>query len=99
MIGPALIAQAPSDPTGGLLSYGVLGLLVVAFLVGQIVPGYLYKRVETENDRLRRIIDDKVYPTIEGSTSVTREAQETMREVIRVLAEMEDRPRPRRRAE
>ncbi len=87
------------DPTGGLLSYGVLGLLVVAFLVGQIVPGYLYKRVEAENDRLRQLVDDKVYPTIEASTNVTQEAQKTMREVIRALAEMEDRPRPRRRAE
>ncbi len=88
-----------ADPTGGLLSYGVLGLLVVAFLVGQIVPGYLYKRVEAENDRLRKLVDDKVYPTIESSTNVTREAQETMREVIRALAEIENRPSPRRRAE
>ncbi len=94
--------SVPGDPTGGLLSYGVLGLLVIAFLTGQIVPGILYKRTEKENDRLRALIDEKVYPMVEASTSASREAQVTMREVIKALAETEDRdprPRPRRRVE
>ncbi len=94
-------AQA-ADPTGGLLSYGVLGIVAVALITGVLVPGYLYKRAEAENDRLRKLVDEKVYPTIEAATSATREAQETMRDVVHVLAETQgrdSRPRPRRRAE
>ncbi len=95
------LAEA-ADPTGGLLSYGVLGIVVVALITGLLVPGYLYKRAEAENDRLRKLVDEKVYPTIEAATNATRAAQETMREVIHVLAEAEgrdSRPRTRRRAE
>lgn len=98
------------DPTGGLLSYGVLGIVVTALITGILVPGYLYKRTEGENDRLRKLIDDKVYPAIEASAQATRESaiamresQETMREVIQVLADANAmngtpvRPRPRKR--
>lgn len=65
---------AAVDPLGGLLSYGVLGVVVVCLITGLLVPGYLYKRTEGENDRLRRLIDDKVYPAVEASTNATREA-------------------------
>lgn len=113
LLAMALIAQnstpSPSgvDPTGGLLSYGVLGIVVVALITGLLVPGYLYKKTDAENDRLRKLIDDKVYPAIEASTQATREAQETMREAIGVLAQYQalvqrvideaDRPPPRKR--
>ncbi len=94
MLGLALavyMAQTPVppssiDPTGGLLSYGVLGIVVVALLTGLMVPGYLYRKAEAENDRLRKLIDEKVYPAIENSAAALRESQETMREVVKVLA-------------
>jgi hypothetical protein len=85
-----------ADPTGGFLSYGVLGIVVVALMTGLLVPGYLYKKTEAENDRLRRLIDEKVYPTIEASTQSTKDAAETMRTVIQVLAsDRPPAPRPR----
>ena len=74
----APVNTVPMDPTGGLLSYGVLGILVTLLLTGIIVPGYLYKRTEAENDRLRKLIDDKVYPAIESSTRATEKAVEVM---------------------
>lgn len=74
------------DPTGGLLSYGVLGIVVVCLITGLLVPGYLYKKTEAENDRLRKLIDEKVYPAVEGSTNASREATETMRDVVNTLA-------------
>jgi hypothetical protein len=85
-----------ADPTGGFLSYGVLGIVVVALMTGLLVPGYLYKKTEAENDRLRKLIDEKVYPTIEASTQSTKDAAETMRTVIQVLATERPAPPPRR---
>jgi hypothetical protein len=95
------------DPTGGLLSYGVLGIVVVALITGLLVPGYLYKKTEAENDRLRKM-SEQIYTALAESTAVTREAQQTMREVVTVLAQYEvrqqaardredDRPAPRPR--
>lgn len=62
-------------------SYGVLGLTVVGFLTGKLVPGWLYKRSEDENKRLRDLIDNKVYPLIESNTRVTEKAVEVMRDI------------------
>lgn len=76
-----ILADAVSDPTGGLLSYGVLGIVVVALMTGLLVPGYLYKKVEAENDRLRKLIDDKVYPIVEQSTRTQEQAIEIMKDI------------------
>jgi hypothetical protein len=89
--------MAVPDPTGGLLSYGVLGILVVLLLTGQLVPGWLYKRSEAENDRLRKVIDDKVYPTIDASTEATRKAVQLADDLLRADADRARRP-PRRGA-
>lgn len=77
----ALYAAADSavDPTGGLLSYGVLGIVVVCLITGLLVPGYLYKRTEAENDRLRKLIEDKVIPLVERNSEVTGQAIEYMK--------------------
>lgn len=92
-ISPQVYALAASDPTstnpnaqlsGALVqytSYGVLGLTVLGFLTGKLVPGWLYKRSEAENERLRRLIDDKVYPLVENNTRVTERAIEVMRDM------------------
>lgn len=74
--------EAVPDPTGGLLSYGVLGILVVLLLTGTLVPGWLYKRSEAENDRLRKLIDDKVYPLVEASTKTQEQANTVMQELL-----------------
>lgn len=93
-----ILAQATpggSDPTGGLLSYGVLGIVVVLLLSGLLVPGWLYKRSEAENDRLRKLIDEKVYPAVEASTRTQEKANEVMGEI---LSSAMQKPAPRSRS-
>lgn len=80
-----LAGAAPVDPTGGLLSYGVLGIVVVCLITGVLVPGYLYKRSEAENDRLRKLIDDKVYPTVQQATDAIKESSAASQELLRNL--------------
>lgn len=52
-IGPADWAQA-----------GVLGLVVVGFITGQIVPGWLFKNERAERERLSKVSEDKVLPAL-----------------------------------
>jgi len=79
----AILAQGTGD-TGGsgpdwadLAQYGVLGLVVLAFIFGKIVPGYIYERrvaeyeaEKAENRRLEDSIKEKVIPTLLQATDV-----------------------------
>jgi hypothetical protein len=92
----ALSAAAVVTPDGGAglssyISYGPLGLMVLGFLTGQLVPGRTAKRIEDENDRLRAMVEDKLLPLVEKNTAVTTEA-------IRVLGELQEERRVRRRS-
>lgn len=87
---------ASSDPLGNLLSYGPLGVMVVLLVTGILVPKPTHDRVVKENDRLRELIDNKVYPAIENSASAVRESSETLKEALRALPDTD--PVPRRRA-
>lgn len=69
----------------GLLVYGPLGIMVAGFMFGYIVPGPTHKRVVDENDRLRLLIDEKVWPTINDATAAMRDSTDTVREVVRML--------------
>lgn len=90
------VPGAASDPTGGLLSYGVLGIVVVLLLSGLLVPGWLYKRSEAENDRLRKLIDEKVYPAVEASTRTQEKANDVMGDIL--TQAMQQKPPPRSRS-
>lgn len=95
-----LAQSAPAtggDPTGGLLSYGVLGIVVVLLLSGLLVPGWLYKRSEAENDRLRKLIDEKVYPAVEASTRTQEKANDVMSDIL-TQAMQQQKPPPRSRS-
>ncbi len=72
---------ASGDALSALTSYGPLGVFVIGILTKQIVPGWLYTRTENENDRLRTLIDDKVYPALESSTRATEKAAEVMHDI------------------
>lgn len=79
---PALIAAEATGSGGGadwtgLAQYGVLGLVVLGFIFGKIVPGYLYERrvqeveaLKAEVGRLRDTIEEKVIPALIRSTDV-----------------------------
>lgn len=99
----ALLSQAAGGggTTGpdwaNLAQYGVLGLVVLAFIFGKIVPGYIYERrsaeyeaEKAENRRLEDSIKEKVIPLLVQATDV-------LAQVLALLNRMDDRPPPRRR--
>lgn len=99
----ALLAQAAegggSTDTDwiGLAQYGVLGLVVLGFIVGKIVPGYIYERrvaehaaEKEENRRLEGTIKDRVIPALVQSSDV-------LTRVMAYLDRLDERPPPRRR--
>lgn len=89
------VAAVAADTTtidlgSGLLTYGPLGIMVAGFMFGQIIPGPTHKRIIEENDRLRTLIDDKVWPTINDATSAMKDSTDTIREVVRLLPPRDD---------
>src|SRR4051794_40770384 len=92
-----LLAADSSQPNWtDLAQYGVLGMVVLAFIFGKIVPGYIYERRVTEhqqavqeNQRLEETIKERVIPALVKSTDV-------MGQVLQLLSEI-DRPQPKRR--
>lgn len=101
-----LLALLAADPAAAgpdwanLAQYGVLGLVVLAFVFGKIVPGYIYERrvaeynaEKDENRRLEDTIKEKVIPTLVQSTAV-------LSDVLALLNRLDaDRPPVRRRAQ
>lgn len=73
-----LAQQAEQSPDWtNLAQYGVLGLVVLAFIFGKIVPGYIYERrvaeheaEKNENRRLEDTIKERVIPALVKSTDV-----------------------------
>lgn len=76
MISIVADSTTAADPLGGLLSYGVLGIVFILIMIGQLVPGSIFKKVEQENDRLRTLIEDRVLPALEKSNEVIGKALE-----------------------
>lgn len=96
-----LVAQeetTQSPDWTNLAQYGVLGLVVLAFIFGKIVPGYIYERrvaeheaEKEENRRLEETIKERVIPALVKSTDV-------MVQVLDMLGHLEQlRPDPPRR--
>lgn len=85
VVAGVIVQAAELDLGSGLLTYGPLGILVAGFMFGQVVPGPTHNRVVAENDRLRGLIDEKVWPTINDATSAMKESTDTIREVVRLL--------------
>lgn len=94
----SILAQeaASNDPDWtNLAQYGVLGLVVLAFIFGKIVPGYIYERrvaeheaEKQENRRLEETIKERVIPALVKSTDV-------MVQVLDILGAQD--PPPKRR--
>lgn len=71
----------PSSILGPLLNYGVVGLFLVGMLLGQVIPGWLYRQMRAERDQaraetaeLRIRMDEKVVPMMQETGQVLREA-------------------------
>lgn len=100
---PALSAlrvavQADSSVTdvGQFLQYGILGLLVVAMLTGWLVPGYLYKQERTENDRLKRVIEERLVGTAAEYAEAMHASSAALDRAIDVIASRAGEPFDRR---
>lgn len=58
-------AASATDPITPFLQYGVLGIVVVGFITGWIVPGPQAKALAAENIRLSGLIEGKLFPMLE----------------------------------
>lgn len=68
-------AASDVDPISGLLQYGVLGLVVLGFATGWIVPGPSAKALAAENARLSAVIEGRLFPMFEQyATTMERAA-------------------------
>lgn len=56
------------------LQYGVLGLVVLGFITGWIVPGPQAKALAAENTRLSAVIEGKLFPMLEQYASTMERA-------------------------
>lgn len=57
-----LLAVEPQLPNWA--QWGVLGSIILGFIIGQIVPGWLYKNEKAERERLTKVFEDKVLPAL-----------------------------------
>jgi hypothetical protein len=75
----SLMAETtPSDPVSMFAQYGPLGLMVLGFLTGWIVPGPVAKQKDVEIGRLQALFENEVLP-------MAKTYAETMAETSRVL--------------
>lgn len=70
-----LWAQTEGISPKDLFQYGVLGLVVLALIVGQLVPGYLWKRERDRADALERTFIESILP---ASTEMVHAAREIL---------------------
>lgn len=78
---------ADSDPFTSLTQYGPLGLMVLGFLTGWIVPGPTAKAQAAEIVRLQTLFEHEVLP-------MAKTYAETMAETTKVLEKVLDVLRP-----
>lgn len=78
---------ADSDPFTSLTQYGPLGLMVLGFLTGWIVPGPTAKAQAAEITRLQTLFEGEVLP-------MAKTYAETMAQVTTVLEKVLDVMRP-----
>lgn len=72
-----LFAAESGADWGNLAQYGVLGMVVLAFIFGKMVPGYIYEKrtaeyeaEKAENRRLEKTIEEQVIPALLRSTDI-----------------------------
>ena len=69
---------APQSPLDYFLQYGVLGLVLIGFVTGWIVPGYQAKQLLEENKRLTALVEGKVFPMLETTGTTLDKASSAM---------------------
>ena len=101
-------ALSIADSTGSspsiesFLQYGVLGLVVIGFLTGWIVPGPQAKQLISENQRLTALLEKEVIPmsaTFAATMDRSNSALEKAALAMEAIKEHLDDPPSRRRGE
>lgn len=89
-----VLGNEASADWGNIAQYGVLGFVVLAFIFGKMVPGYIYEKrsqeyeaEKAENRRLEQTIQEQVIPALLRSTDI-------MAQVLDLLNDLDP---PRRR--
>lgn len=97
----AVETSSPALPTWA--QYGLAGLFFLAFVTGQIIPGFLYKSLKEElkderqeAQRRTAVFEEKVLPALLEASTALREATELIRD-IEAERKVLERPPPRRR--
>lgn len=87
-----VLAQVGPDTLGEWVQWGVLGVILVAIVVGQLVPGYLYKELKGERDQLQTenkelfdrllLMQESVVPALTASTEAVSQANEELKRQV-----------------
>lgn len=88
----AEVASA-TDPITPFLQYGVLGLVVVGFATGWIVPGPQAKALAAENTRLSALIEGKMFPMFEQYAATMERAAIALEKSAEAMDRQADRER------
>ena len=83
-------APTAANPTNPLVSYGLLGVILTAFvyliLSGRLVSGKEHDRVIAEKAELQKALPDAISAVVASSEAI-KETTTVMREVMRTLGQ------------
>lgn len=103
---PLLVAQQDILPQWAQL--GLAAIFVIAFITGQVVPGFIHKQAKSERDAERQRVEDleqsireKVIPALIASTQAIADTAKLVDELEVLVRGARDGspppPRPRRK--
>lgn len=78
------------DPGAYLTQYGPLGLFVLAFMLGWIVPGPVAKQKDEEIQRLQRLFEDEMLPMAKTYAETLATNTKALDQVTKILRRMAD---------
>jgi hypothetical protein len=90
---PSADQPVPTDFIGNLLQYGVLGLVVVGFITGWIIPGHQAKALAAENTRLSGLIEGKLFPMLEQYATTMEKAAMALEKAAEAMDRQAERDR------
>jgi hypothetical protein len=73
------------DPIQSLTQYGPLGLIVLGFITGWIVPGPAVKAKDAEIKRLQALFEDQVVPMTQTYATTMAQTTEVLKEITPIL--------------
>jgi hypothetical protein len=85
------------EPGQYFSQYGPLGLIVLAFIMGWIVPGPVAKKQDDEIKRLQRLFEEKVIPMAEKYAETMAHTNSVLEKALEALRRAEEKARTNRR--